>query len=359
MGTATSTWIAPWVVIPGKPPLRDGALVLDAGGLVRAVPASEVESAQAEVLKGIVMPALVNAHTHLELSHMSVPGGDGLVPWVTRLVAQRTPPLPSAIESAVRFLEKRGTGFVVDIANSRATFDLLSASRLAFRIFLERVAPRPEAEPTLPHVEDARVRMTSHSTYATHERALRETGAASIHVEEDPAEGEWLTRGKGPLATLLPERIPPGKRPIPYLDSLGLLGPGALLVHATCADDDSLRLAAERDAVIVLCPRSNHHIGGKLPRWQAVRAAGVRVALGTDSLASCPSLDVLGDVATLARDGADPAWLLHVATISGRAAVGFHEPHPFIEVGDNARTIRDPLAFVAHEGVNSPIRRLA
>jgi cytosine/adenosine deaminase-related metal-dependent hydrolase len=198
---------------------------------------------------------------------------------------------------------------------------------------------------------------TAHSTYATHREALAAVGAASIHVEEDPAEAEWLLRGTGPFAQLLPPRPPEGLRPVPYLDRLGLLGPRTLLVHMTCADDDSLALAARRGATVVLCPRSNLHIGGRLPRWRAVRAAGCRVSLGTDSLASCDSLDVLADVAVLARDGAEPAWLIDAATRG--EPLGFPEPAGWIETGDAARFLRDPLAWLAFEGHSAPVRRLA
>src|SRR6202012_1257406 len=128
----------------------------------------------------------------------------------------------------------------------------------------------------------------------------------SIHVEEDAAEAAWLVDGTGPFADFLRERgappsAPIGQRPIAWLDSLGALGAGTLLVHLTVADAPSLELAARRGCIAVLCPRSNVHIGGRLPDVAAIRAAGLRVALGTDSLASCAPLDVLGDVQRLAR----------------------------------------------------------
>jgi cytosine/adenosine deaminase-related metal-dependent hydrolase len=138
-----------------------------------------------------------------------------------------------------------------------------------------------------------------------------------------------------------------------------LLAPGTLLVHMTCAEDESFRLAARRGAVVVLCPRSNLAIGGRLPRWRAAREAGCRVALGTDSLASAPSLDLLGDVAALARAGADPAWLIDAATVGGARALGLWMPPGWIELGDTAAALRDPIAWVAFEGEQAPRRGLA
>jgi cytosine/adenosine deaminase-related metal-dependent hydrolase len=95
-----------------------------------------------------------------------------------------------------------------------------------------------------------------------------------------------------------------------------------------------------------------------------MRVLGLRVALGSDSLASSPSLDVFGDVQCLARAGAEPAWLLEVATAGGAAALG--KPHlgalepgrrpGLIVVGD--RAVADPLVFLAHEGADAPVRRV-
>jgi cytosine/adenosine deaminase-related metal-dependent hydrolase len=199
---------------------------------------------------------------------------------------------------------------------------------------------------------------------------------ASIHVEEDPAEAAWLVDGVGPFADFLHERdaLPsagvPRSRPVEWLDSLGVLGAGTLLVHLTVADSDSLARAARRNCIAVLCPRSNKHISGRLPPVDGIRAAGLRAALGTDSLASCATLDVLGDVQLLARAGVDAAWLVRAATAGGADAM--LAPHlgslaigkrpGLIALGDDARGLRDAalaIAWIAHEAADAPVRRLA
>lgn len=357
-GKRTRAFVAPWVIGEDGTLWRDGAIRVDARGRLVALGRARDLRVEAEPLSGVVLPGLVNAHTHLELSHLRVPGGDGLVPWIRRLLATRTPPRADAIDAAVKTLVARGTVAVADVSNTGATVSALERSGLAFRVFLERVAPRPDEPDPPPPVADPRCEPTAHSTYATCERVLRAVGAASIHIEEDPAEAEWLAHGAGPFAQILPSRSPAGRRPVAWLDAMGLLRPGTLLVHMTCADDESLALAARRGAVVVLCPRSNLHIGGRLPRWRAVRQAGCAIALGTDSLASCPSLDVLGEVAVLARDGADPAWLLEAATAGGSRRLGFGPPPGWIVVGDGAAALTDPIAWVAHEGHAAPVRRL-
>jgi cytosine/adenosine deaminase-related metal-dependent hydrolase len=241
-------------------------------------------------------------------------------------------------------------------------------------VLVERIAPRTApALPRLPGLAE-----TAHATYTCGAPALRRIAALaggrlpSIHVEEDPAEARWLVDGAGPLRQLLSERdaLPselPGLRPVAWLDALGVLGRGTLLVHLTVADEASLELAARRDAIAVLCPRSNLHIGGRLPPVEGVRAVGLRAALGTDSLASSPSLDVLGEVQALARAGVDPAWLLRAATAGGAEAMGAQHLGALavgkrpgvVALGSDARGVIDPVRFVAHEGADAPARRIA
>ncbi|MEQ1504177.1 MAG: amidohydrolase family protein, partial [Myxococcota bacterium] len=152
---------------------------------------------------------------------------------------------------------------------------------------------------------------------------------ASIHLGEDPAESAFTRSADGPFAALLdrigaPRPRPTGASPVGVLDALGVLGPGLVLVHGVHLDDDDRARISVRRSPVCLCPRSNLHIGGVLPDVPALLAAGIRLALGTDSLASSPDLDVLGELPPLAvRYPGIPvdAWLA-LATSSGAAAVG-------------------------------------
>ena len=98
-----------------------------------------------------------------------------------------------------------------------------------------------------------------------------------------------------------PTRVP-RKSPVAYLASLGAFETEAppLLVHMVHAGADDRRIAREAGATVVLCPRSNLHIGGRLPDVAALLADGVPLAIGTDSLASSPDLSLWGEMATLA-----------------------------------------------------------
>ena len=363
---------APWVLPISRPPIADGAVAVDERGVIRGVGRRVDLRAAGRVVdhQGVLMPGLVNAHAHLELSGQGlVPGGDGLAPWIRGLLATRRAPDALAVEAAVRALMSRGTVALADVGNEGGAAPLARALGLELLELDERVALGGKLSPSR-----AGARITPHSTYTCGESALRQIAAAtngriaSIHVEEDPAEAGFTVEGAGPLAELLAERgvhfKSPGMRPLGWLDSLGLIGDGTLLVHLNFADDGSLRLAAERRAIAVLCPRSNRHITGRLPPFARMREYNLRVALGTDSLASAPSLDLFADLQCLARAGADPTWLLEAATAGGAIALGkTHlgalEPgrRPGLLLVDGAAT--HSLSFIAHEAADAPVARLA
>lgn len=374
---------APWVLPMAAPPIRDGAVAVDAQGRIAAVgPARALRTLGSPVEHdAILMPGLINAHLHLELSHLRVPGGDGLVAWVRALLKARGEAQVDArraaqtAQAAAHEMAARGTVACVDITNDGSTAPLFSAAGIEARVLVERIAPRAApAAARLPNTTE-----TAHATYSCSAAALQKLAALnggrlpSIHVEEDPAEAEWLVDGQGPLRDFLVERDalpsspPPGMRPVAWLDELGVVGRGTLLVHLTVADEASLETAASRGAIAVLCPRSNLHIGGRLPPVEGVRAAGLRAALGTDSLASSPSLDVLGEAQALARAGVACAWILRAATMGGAEAMGAShlgalavgKKPGVIAVGSDARGIADAEKFVAHEGADAPVRRIA
>jgi cytosine/adenosine deaminase-related metal-dependent hydrolase len=370
---------APWVVPVATPPLRDGAVVLDGAGTVHAVgPFTTLRQHGPAIMhQGVLLPGLINAHTHVELSALAgrVPGGRGLADWIARLVALRAGLGDGASElaSAAASLVARGTVAVGDVSNRGRAAPVLRAAGLEVIDFDEHLAPDELAAPFRPGAVP-----TGHATYTCGAGALRRLAAAtggrlaSIHVEEDPDEAAYLVEGAGALARLVtargfaPHPRPPGLRPVEWLDQLGLVGEGTLLVHLACAGPATLALVRRRGAVAVLCPRSNLHVGGHLPPWEAMRSAGLAVALGTDSLASSPSLDVLGEVAVLARAGADPAWLVDAATRGGARALGLDRHGALapglcpglVEIGEGAARLDDPLGFIAHEGEAAPVRRV-
>lgn len=295
---------------------------------------------------GLLVPGLVNAHVHLELSHLRgrVPGGQGLPAWVSAQLALRTEPAGTAASSAVAELVRFGTGAVAEVTNGGAAVPYLEAAGVDGVIHAEVLGIDPAMAPAALAAAAAitsvlPVRPSPHAPYSTSERllatAVRSGGPAAppatIHLDEDPAERRFLATGDGPWAAFMDalgrDRSSfraPATTPVDYLARLGLLGPRLALVHLTGARGADLDRVGRSGSPVVLCPRSALHIGGRLADVAGLLERGVVVAVGTDSLASCPDLDLLAELEVLARTHPTvPAerWL-HAATAGGAAVLG-------------------------------------
>jgi cytosine/adenosine deaminase-related metal-dependent hydrolase len=346
-------------------PISDGAAVVDARGeIVDVGPAGELlprhAGAAVERVRGAVLPGLVNAHVHLELSALRglVPGGAGFVPWVEHMLAMRGEIGPErdadAIEQAVDELVGFGTVAVGEVTNTLAAVRALARRGLVGNVFHEVFGverePLERRVAALPQVVDEQVGAwpsvelaytpTAHTLYTTHpdvtRRILLDAGRrglrASVHLAEHAAERRFLLYGDGPVADWYQSRLKlprdrithPGKSPVAFADDIGALAPHVLNVHLTDARPEELALVAERGTPVVFCPRSNLFIETRLPPLLAARAAGIFPALGTDSLASNTSLDVLAEARALAdRFPTIPARdLVRMATWEGGRALG-------------------------------------
>lgn len=307
----------------GEGAIRDGAMVLDGDHLVAVGPAIEIEAryGRAERLDALLLPALVNAHLHLELSHLAgrVPGGEGLVPWLEKLVEarQRAPRDERAMAAASLALRRAGVAAVGEVTNTLESLPHLGREGFAGSIFheifgfsSERAQAASEAAAQMrrqagPPPAGLRIAPSPHAVYSTHPRWVAEllsTGPSSIHLAEDPAERDFCTRVQGPFADLSRRLGATDLRPLgrsavacaaPHLHT------GALAVHAVDLDDEDLQDLVRCGATVVVCPRSNRTIGGRLPDLPRLLEARISLAVGSDSLASSPSLSPLAELAAL------------------------------------------------------------
>jgi cytosine/adenosine deaminase-related metal-dependent hydrolase len=354
---------APWV-LPGASeernrsaaPIPDGAVALDGVRVVAVGPRAEVEAAHGvgERLDGILLPALVNAHLHLELSHLrgGVAGGDGLPAWIQLLVSTRAGARPrdgvveEAMAMAAEDLAAAGVAAVGDVSNTLASVAPLARARLAGTVFHEvfgftparfdghLAGARETRRAAPPPPPGLRVVESPHAVYSTHRDALAAllaAGPGSLHLAEDPAERCFVRDGAGAFARL---HASLGGADLEALRLRGrsavaavapLLRPEHLVVHVVDLDAEDVALLAASGVTAVLCPRSNRFISGLGPPLEALLAAGVPLAVGTDSLASSPSLGSLAELAALAEASpAVPAPRLLALAWNG-AAVG--APH--------------------------------
>jgi cytosine/adenosine deaminase-related metal-dependent hydrolase len=269
----------------------------------------------------------VNAHLHLELCPLAgrVPGGGGRVPWILSLVSERARAGGDGVEEAmargVAQLVASGVAAVGDVTNTLVSAGPLARAGLAGTLFHEVFGfSASRIGDALRAAEEARAALgapppglavapSPHAVYSTHPATLARllrAGASSVHVAEDPAERRFCAEAAGPLAELVRMLgAGPGElRPLARSAVAAVaphLGARSLAVHVVDVDGDDLADLARSGATVVLCPRSNQAIGGRLPDLPRLLGAGVALAVGTDSLASSPSLSPLAELAVLRR----------------------------------------------------------
>jgi len=331
-----------WILIDGRFQRSVSVAVADDGTVL------ELGGAPGRAVRGILIPGLINAHTHLELSALAgqVPAGLGLPVWVDvllRLRAELTDQAAgAAIGRAVLSLIQAGTAGVAEVTNTGLAIGALEAARVQGVVHAEVLGIDPDqAQAALDRVaglgsESLAVRPSPHAPYSTSgaliQRAVAAPGPmATIHLDEDPAERTFLATGTGPWADFLDrlgrdrgDFVPPGCSPVSWLSRLGVLGPELALVHGTGFSEQDLDAVAAAGSTVVLCPRSNQHISGRLPPAADMVARGIPLAVGTDSLASCADLDLLRELAVLrqAFPSVDPLTWVLAATSGGARVLG-------------------------------------
>lgn len=371
---ARTRYHARWVAPITSPPIHDGWVDVDRG-VIQAVGAvadgcGATTGREVDLGNVCLLPGLVNAHTHLELSAQrgAVPPARSMPVWAAALMRRlgTEPPgaAPEAIAAAVAELHRAGTALVADTANTLASVDALEAGPLEAVVFHEQLGfdtSPVEACAAADRIDSlvserldtkVRIRPAAHAPYSVSPalfRALatRVPGPRSVHLAESREECEFLRGGGGPWRTILEARgrwdpaWRPGPGPVAYLEALGWLREDTLLVHGVQLTPAEIRRVAEAGATIVTCPRSNAWTGAGVPPVSAFYAAGVAVAVGTDSLASSPDLNTFSELAHLRRLAPDvPARrILRSATLTGAAALGRGRTHGAIEPSRRAALI--------------------
>jgi len=376
---------ASWILPITEPPIADGWVVADRGRIVaygaygavnRRAP-SHAETGEVDLGRVAVLPGLVNAHTHLELSYLrdEVPPAAAFVTWIRAVMAARrkrpsltAPEILDAMDLAIAESIAFGTVLVGDISNTLVSFAALARSRLAAVVFFEVLGFNvDDADALVEHAareiealgptERVRTSLAAHAPYSVGPlvfRAIRKAvdrdpfAPYSVHVAESIEESEFVRHGGGPWRQVLeevgtwnPAWTAPGVSPVQFLDDSGFVGSRLLAVHGVQMTPADLARLVSRGATLVTCPRSNGHTGAGAPPIEDFYASGVHVAVGTDSLASAPDLSVFAELATLrALAPSVPASrLLASATIEGARALGFDADYGTIEPGKSARLV--------------------
>jgi cytosine/adenosine deaminase-related metal-dependent hydrolase len=398
--SAGEAYCADWVWCgPGK--LLEGAWVVIQDGRILKVSESHPANLETRDLgHGLLMPGLVNAHTHLELSFLAEfiakPQGDFMA-WVEELVNLRPGydrgQAKEAARRAARFAADQGTVLAGDITNTgRAAWAWAEAGVSAVSFF-EAIGPA-RSEPPQPAMQwegnlFSAQAIACHAPYSVPSwrlQALKKQAAAiplpmSIHLAESRAEME-LFAGQGSEGKRMEDFLERrglqksdmdfrAASPFAHLLNLGVVDSQTLLVHGVQLNQDELAKVAAAGASLCLCPRSNLGLTGSMADAPAALRAGVNLALGTDSLASCQDLSLWAEMRTLIEiyPELDPEAVLAMATTGGAKALGLGEHFGLIAPGFCAPLVFAPLptdqkkeplpAAIASSGVKSKLRLIA
>jgi cytosine/adenosine deaminase-related metal-dependent hydrolase len=387
-------WVAPMV-----PPaiLRDGGVVMSGGAIAAVGRADELAarfpSATVHNLgSAVVLPGLVNAHVHLELSHHAPgPTPGRFVDWVMALIRRtaagdeqtQAMAIADAVRIGVDQCLRFGVTTVGDISRlCGLTRPLLRSQPLRVvsygevtamaqrrGLLEERLAAAADAAEAGPRL---RVGISPHAPYSVEPEGYERCRAVAqdrrlplaTHLAETADEAVFLREHAGPLRELWTflgawdSRVPHfDGGPIRLMHSLGLLGrPDVLLAHVNYCDDAEMELLAApgQGASVVYCPRTHAYFGHPPHRWREMLARGINVAVGTDSSASSPDLNLVDDLRLLHRlAGEVPAInLWEMATIRAARAVGMER-----EVGSLTPGKAADCVVFAVEG-DDPLREL-
>jgi cytosine/adenosine deaminase-related metal-dependent hydrolase len=279
--------------------------------------------------------------------------------------ADRRSPSTESIADAIREARAAGTCLLGDVANSFATYEPLMDSELSAVLFRELLgfsAPDPDALVAavsgqiadLTPIAWLRPSIAPHAPYSVSPALLQAIARwnagkpLSIHLGESAQEVEFLRDGTGEWRALLEALgvwsaswTVPACGPVEYLDRLGMVDENLLAVHGVQLTDAELSRLASARATLVACPRSNRWTGAGVPPLERFYASGVRVAIGTDSLASVDDLNLFAELAEVRRlaPGVPAARILESATLAGAQALGFASELGSIEPGKRAQLL--------------------
>jgi aminodeoxyfutalosine deaminase len=345
---------ASWVVPICGPPIPRGGVLVEGGRIVAVGPADGLRERASGVTEypGILLPGLVNAHAHLQYgpSFADLAGGgqpfpDWLLTMTQRRLAMSDEGWRAEVAGSWAMAYASGTVAVADIVTSVAALDV----EIPGVRYLESVALASDAWPA----ERDRLAplLAGHADFGLSPHTLYTIGTAILrgsidlarqtkrrlhpHLAETADEDQFVRRGSGPFATWpfaaeLRDGAGEGRSPAEYLDSLGGLGADVHVAHGTHLGEADRALLRTRGTAVALCARSNAILGAGVPPVAALLREGGPIAVGTDSLASTPDLDLLAEARALAAAAAGQGYteadlaarILHACTAGGAYAIG-------------------------------------
>jgi 5-methylthioadenosine/S-adenosylhomocysteine deaminase len=348
---------ARWVLPITQPPIENGTVVETdgvityVGSRVGAPPGKDYDLGEA-----ILLPGLINTHTHLELTAMrGFLENCQFAAWIDKLRQSRNEVLDDAM-----LLDSARFGIIEGIEAGITTYADTCSSGVAMQamrdlgvrgiMYQEVFGPDPsqssgamrELEERIEKLQGAQTDLVSlgvspHAPYTVsdplyhaaakfaNDRAL----PLAMHIAESEAENDIVVSGSGEFADRWRRRgIPVERRarsPIALIEKHGALERGPLLIHCVRVDDADIAIMARHHCAVAHCPASNAKFGHGIAPLLPIMAAGIRVGMGSDSVASNNRMDIL--------DEARLAVLIHRAAIRKHDAFGAHQALELATIG--------------------------
>lgn len=349
--------------------LKNQVIAMDDTGLVTDIkPLENFESADIEPFVGVIVPGFINAHCHLELSHMKgkLETGTGLLSFIGNVVKQRgatEEQIQEAIYEANTEMFEKGIVAVGDISNQGDTFKCKEESLIQYYTFVEMFDfLQPEMTQSaieqyenvlavFQQSEKNKTNLTPHAPYSVspilfeHINAQVDIGSTiSIHNQETPPEDELFLKGTGAFHDFyksfglnLDQFKSLSKTAIHYpLNEIGK-DRKMLFVHNTLSSGSDIKEAQKICSSVywATCPNANLYIENSLPDYKLFLDAGAKVCIGTDSLTSNWQLDIMEEIKAIKKYNSYISFeqLIEWACKNGAEALGYEDQLGTIEIG--------------------------
>jgi cytosine/adenosine deaminase-related metal-dependent hydrolase len=345
---------AKWVLPMSHPPILNGAVAVARDRVVAVGTADEVTAAHTSAVRdlgdAVLLPGLINSHAHLDYTDFlgQVPFSGSFLDWILRITERKKQVTPEqyrvAIETGLRFMADTGTTTVVNVECFPQLIAGVATGGLRV-IWCPELIDLRETKPATDLVNEAVAvagmgGLSPHALFTASAELYRLSAFAArgrqwlitTHVAESSEEDDMFRRGTG----LMYDRYLRSGRdmtdckhasPVQLLNAYGVLGPNCLAVHANCLTPLDVKLLAETKTSVVHCPMTHRFFGRPTPILDELQEADVNVCLGTDSLASCATLEGLSlfaEMQELARifPRMEPIRILNMVTVNPAKALG-------------------------------------